>query len=107
MRMNNVIELKDWAKSKQKHSASSEIEKEVAFWARSYKSMQFNSLILEANDLITELRTKDLSKQDWARARAILREIEIRLASDGRPEAEEIRSMTQDLEARLQKLSFL
>ncbi|MBI2520711.1 MAG: hypothetical protein HYV97_09845 [Bdellovibrio sp.] len=102
--MDNIVDFQTWTKeAKEKNLAS----KENSIWKRFYKALDFHALINEANELIRGLREKELSRDDWSRARAMLQEIELRLANDGRPEAKEIRTMASDLENRLRKLAFL
>ncbi len=102
--MNNIVDLRSWMG---KRSEKSGAQQDSSLWTRFYKALDFHSLITEANDLIHGLREKELSRDDWSRARAMLQEIEMRLAHDGRPEAQEIRTMASDLEARLRKLAFI
>ncbi|HAZ12215.1 MAG: hypothetical protein A2X86_03170 [Bdellovibrionales bacterium GWA2_49_15] len=102
--MDNIVDFRSWIKEAKEKGLSS---KENSLWNRFYKALDFHALISEANDLIHGLREKELSRDDWARARAMLQEIELRLANDGRPEAQEIRTMAGDLENRLRKLAFL
>jgi len=100
----NVVQMAAW---KNTRSAKIDLNTESDIWVRYYKTVDFHSLTSEANDLIMSLEKRDLTREDWLRARAIMLEIETRLKADKRPEAMEIRTMASELEERIERLAFL